>query len=543
MSPRRWAAAGALVSLALALAVFELYMFTGGDNAAYYALAQALATGRGYVDLITPGAPPATQYPPGFPLLLVPVMWIFGGAYVPLKIVSFLAGAGALAGLWALARREDSLSAWGAPAAVWLLGLYPVFRIYTHWVLSDMAYVAMSLAALAVFARAAREAPASRHEGAGKGRKKKEKKAESEERRRGTDDPWGPWLVGALLALAAFYIRTAGVALLAAPFLWALWRRSWRRAGIMGAIALVGAAPWFAWVQQRPIAERGSYLRQLTSENRLDPTSRSVAVGEIVERGIENTGRYASRDLPQMVWPLVVPPAEGAWKPAPLPVRVFGGLFLGALIAYGVALALRKRGLAVWDLYAALSLGVILVWAWTGDRFFLTVVPFLWIYFLIGLDNASRLMLKSARPAVAVVALIAAVQIVGAMREVPSQLRLTRMWLEGEELAGYHEFWQDYFEAARWIGEQAPHAVIVARKPTLAWYWSGGRPSYAYPFHREPDATWEAIREGGATHILLEYNSRVFLAPTLERHVEEFEIVHSSPRRLTVVLAIRPESP
>ena len=68
----------------IALAVFDPYLFTGGDNVRYYALAKALATGRGYVDLITPGTPTETIYPPGFALLLVPFYWIFGGAYVGL---------------------------------------------------------------------------------------------------------------------------------------------------------------------------------------------------------------------------------------------------------------------------------------------------------------------------------------------------------------------------------------------------------------------------------------------------------------------------
>ena len=56
--PDRWALAGAIVAIILALALIDPYLFTGGDNIAYYALARALASGRGYVDLMTPGTPP-----------------------------------------------------------------------------------------------------------------------------------------------------------------------------------------------------------------------------------------------------------------------------------------------------------------------------------------------------------------------------------------------------------------------------------------------------------------------------------------------------
>ena len=107
-SPRAWAWIGGGVAMAIAAAVFDPYLFTGGDNVRYYALAKALATGRGYVDLITPGTPPETVYPPGFALLLVPFYWIFGGAYTGLKVESLVAGGVALWGLWSLARRDPA---------------------------------------------------------------------------------------------------------------------------------------------------------------------------------------------------------------------------------------------------------------------------------------------------------------------------------------------------------------------------------------------------------------------------------------------------
>ncbi len=518
MSSRGWAVAGAVVSLALALAVFDFYLFTGGDNVAYYALTKALATGRGYVDLITPGAPPASQYPPGYPLALVPLYWIFGGAYTPLKIMSFAAGAVALWGLWSVARRETALPAWGPAAAIWLFGLYPVFRIYTHWVLSDMTFVAVSLVALALYGRAGEK------EGAGPA----------------LDRPGGAWAAASLMGLFAFYVRTAGITVPLAALAWAVWRRSWRRAAVAAVVLLVGAAPWFVWMKHHP-PETGGYMQQLTSVRRLDPTSDKASLGVYFTRAIDNSARYARDDLPQMIWPLAVPPAAGNFRPAPLPVRIFGGLLLGALVALGVVLALRRRGLAVRDLYAGLTLGVILVWSWTGDRFFLTVAPLLFLYSLVGLAAAVRMFTSSSRPAVAAVALIALVQVGGALREVPPQLRLTRAWLDGDEMGGYEPFWQDYFEAARWIGDNAPDAVIVARKPTFAWYWSGERPSFVYPFRDDPDVRWNAIRRHGATHLIMEDISRVFLTPTLEPHLDALEVVHASPRRMAMVIAIHPE--
>jgi hypothetical protein len=533
--------AGAVVSLALALAVFDFSMFTGGDNAGYYALTRALATGRGYVDLIAPGVPPQTQYPPGYPLLLVPFYWLFGGAYVGLKFASLLAGAAALAGLWKLARRDPAVPPWAAAAAVWLFGLYPVFRVYTHWVLSDMAYTAISLFALAMYARAARETPPEAAKPKQSGKQKGEKHPAGS-RWAATDVPGGWWLAATLVALFGFYTRTAGVALLLAPLGWALWRRSWRRAGVVAAVLLLGAGPWFLWTNLRS-PETGGYLDQVAVTHRLDPTSERLSVGGYVARSASNFLNYALRDLPQMFWPQVVPPAKGTWRPPPLLVRVLGFFLGGALVAFGVFRALRARGLMVTELYALLTFGILLVWAWTGDRFFLTLAPLLWLYILVGLEGASQLVARSVWPARIVTVALAALLFVGALREIPPALDRTRAWLDGDELGGYPPYWQDYFSAARWIGENAPDAVIIARKPTFAWYWSGGRPSFVYPFHGDPDATWASFREKGATHLLLDYNSRMFLEPVIQPHADDLELVHASPRRAVVVVRIRPESP
>ena len=43
-SPRAWAWIGGGLAMAVAVAAFDPYLFTGGDNVRYYALAKALAS-------------------------------------------------------------------------------------------------------------------------------------------------------------------------------------------------------------------------------------------------------------------------------------------------------------------------------------------------------------------------------------------------------------------------------------------------------------------------------------------------------------------
>lgn len=510
--PGRWALAGALTALVLALARMDPYLFIGGDNAAYYALTRALATGRGYADLIAPGAPPETFYPPGFPLLLVPFYWLGGGSLFVLKLESLAAGGVVLWATWRLAREARGVPEWAAAAAVWLVGLAPIFRTYTSYVLSDMSYTAAAMAALVFLQRADRPGEAEEHAGGQAG------------------GVGGAWWIGLALAGLAFAVRTAGVALLGAALLSAALRRRPRRLAAVGAVIGLAVLPWLAWTAQRP-PETGSYLDQVRASDRLDPESPPVELGEYPRRALDNLAVYALGDLPRLFW---------AESPPPLAVTVFGAIAGVALLTIGWIALARRRGVAAYDLFALLSLAILLVWPWTGDRFLLPLVPVLWIVMLTGLEAVSRFLTGGAGASRWAAAALAATLALGSALGVPEQWRETRAYLDGEELAGYEPFYQDYFEAARWIGDHAPDAVIAARKPTLAWYFSRGRPSVVYPFHGDPERTWAFLRDKGVTHIVMDPITRELLAPALAPHLDRIEVAHASPRRAVFVLRIGP---
>lgn len=491
--------------MALAVARFDPYLFTGGDNAHYYALARALATGRGYVDLVAPGAPPHTQYPPGFPALLVPLYLLSGGSYVALKLTSLVAGGVLLAALYRLARRDPALPTWTAAAAVWMVGLYTVFQLYAHRVLSDMTYAALVVASLAVFQRGAED----------------------------DSDRIDPtWFAGCILALAAFYVRSAGVTLLAAVIVWALVRYRWRRAALAAVTFVVGGAPWVAWSRLAGNGP-GGYVAELTSSNPFLGGGSQGRLAAFVDRLGDTVIEYATFQFPHLFWPV---------DPAPGIVRVAAVVVGGSLLAYGAWAVLRARGVAPWDLYVAWTLVLLPFWPWLGDRYFLTLAPFLWLYLLTGLDGACARAGAGRKLAVVTVGALALGLVVAGAVAGARQWERTRAWLAGDEFAGYSPFWGDYFRSARWIGENAPaDAIVLARKPTLAWYWSG-RPAVRPPRGGDADARWRAIREQGVTHILLESATEARLEDVLHPRVGILTVVHETPRREVVVLGLPPRS-
>ena len=80
------------MNLALGIVLFDPKPHTGGDNASYIFLAESiLDLSSPYADNITPGeVKPHTQYPFGYPLILAPVVAVFGRNVVALKALSLL---------------------------------------------------------------------------------------------------------------------------------------------------------------------------------------------------------------------------------------------------------------------------------------------------------------------------------------------------------------------------------------------------------------------------------------------------------------------
>ena len=101
------------------------------DSGVYILLAQSLVSGQGYSDVYAVGEPPHTKYPPVFPLLLAPIVYLFDLNFWAMRL--FILGLGLL-GLYAvfiLFRRlaggklalTDSGLNWGFSRD---MGLFPV---------------------------------------------------------------------------------------------------------------------------------------------------------------------------------------------------------------------------------------------------------------------------------------------------------------------------------------------------------------------------------------------------------------------------------
>ncbi|HET7529709.1 MAG TPA: hypothetical protein VFJ98_01995, partial [Mycobacteriales bacterium] len=122
------------------------------DDSHYLALAKAFVDGKGYVDTSIPGSPVESLYPPGYPLLLTPLVWLFGGAVWPLRALSALAFVGCFPLLDRLLRRHG-IRPVVRVAALAMFALSPTAATFATEVMPESVFLLVLLAVLLALPR------------------------------------------------------------------------------------------------------------------------------------------------------------------------------------------------------------------------------------------------------------------------------------------------------------------------------------------------------------------------------------------------------
>lgn len=341
------------------------------DDALYTILAKSLATGHGYRYLNVPGAPNATHYPPGFPLLLA-ALWRLSPEF-PGNVALFKAVNAVLVGVvawlsYAFGRRRLGMPPWTA-AGVALAGTATIpLLVLSSAVMSEVFFLALLLPWL-LFA----------------------------ESRIGDDARDGASATLGATAGLLFYVRAHAIVLLPALVAAFLLRRRWRPAFIALATGALVVAPWFAWVAVNdpgiPEQLRGSY----------------GSYAGWLSAGVERTGLtlfvHALRDNLLTTAAIITRSFALSRRPA------FAWIALPSVVALFVAgcvVLYRRARLTV--LFVLLYLAVVMIWPFSPLRFIWGLWPLLMVLIAAGaMDLLRRPARRSWRAAiVAMVGLVVA---------------------------------------------------------------------------------------------------------------------------------------
>ena len=482
MTPERlrWGLGGLalLVSAVVVSAAFTAIPHTGGDNAGYIALAHGLLTDGAYLDVFDPERMKHTKYPPVFPGLLA-IMIAFGArTWSTLKFAAAIPTVLAVGATYVWAERR--VGPWAAFGIAALLTMSSGIVYYSHWVLSDPLFLALTMLALAAFAMSEAALPGSDDDPEGAG-----------------EPPGGRtalvWLIVGVSATGlAYFTRSAGLPMVLALFGWLALDRRWK--ALAGSAAGLGV-PMLAWW----LRGRGDGVAQYGTEfwmvNPYDPARGTIGVFGLLPRIVENASSYVFQHGPAGI--------VGAGGPALSTIGIV--LALVALVGWG--LSVRER-IGVAEIFFPLYTGLILVWptVWGGDRFALPLYPLVFLYAAVVVRTLGRRLPPAAVPAIGAVALLSLL------------LPAAGNWLDGNQQNGMCDTvaaeqgpWACYGArigyfvlAASWTSDGLPDgAAVLSRKPRH-FYLLSGHPSRTFPFESDPAAHLELADQVGARYVLLD---------------------------------------
>jgi hypothetical protein len=359
------------------------------DDAYYMVLAKSLAGGHGYA-LISAPTPILPSFPPGFALLLAPIVAAapdYADSLVWLKTLSIAAmiGTGLLTFRYLHGYRD--VGAGRAAVIAVLTTLTPGFVfLATSTVMSECVFTFALMGSAVALERAARAQDPSQS-------------------RRAV-------VVAAMVTTAAWLIRSSGLALVGAGAVFLVWKRGWRAAMGFVAVCAIAYAPWAAHsATHRPTdAERAAYGGDVVGTRSLT----SLVAPSAAQRITANAVNVFGRDIGAMIFPAGYRGAdesgleafnltgalefqEGSMGVGPVPVTLSSVMAVFVVLG-GVVMARRRLGVA--EVFCVMTiLMVMIVTSQAIYRYMLPLAPFVISYFLTGVESVAARLRAGAAPA------------------------------------------------------------------------------------------------------------------------------------------------
>ena len=345
------------IFIAIVLMIYSIALtpdlFSGGDNAHYIVLADALQLGKGFKTISILAEPFATERPPGFPLLLAPIITLMEINIVALKqFLVIWSGIAILSVYLFFKQTKNSAYAFGI---AFLFALMPLTFMYARRVYAAMPFTAITYLALIFTTTYARK----KH-----------------------------WLNGHLFLLSifiifGFYLRTIGVILFISIVLWLSIKKDYAKTISLSIICTPFIAYWFYWTSQVQQTIRSGYLEQLFQSGTIFKQLQLGAsnfIGNMLL--VTENIFYLSSKLPLQLAPS---------NPNLLIISYITLIFVLLFIAIGF---IRTKMISLEKIFIILYMLVLVVWPHVIDRFIIPILPLMVHYYIQGITFVCRWLVK-----------------------------------------------------------------------------------------------------------------------------------------------------
>lgn len=469
------------------------YVDLNGDNFAYFLLGRGLAEGHGYVNATSIHPTPQIHFPPGFPFIIATCIKLFNADMMD---VSFAMGmfyfVSILLFYFTLTKIQAS-KALAFVVSIFVL-LNQLLMSSAVSCMSEIPFVLASIAGIFFLVRSAND-----------------------------DNPLKSWKL--LLSVGAFaigyYIKSIGIALFGAMFLYFLFSKKWKHLLVSTGAYVLMVLPWY--IRGKQVGS--SYASQLMQVNPYKPELGNLTMATFIERIENNFIRYVSLDIPTSIFGL-----ELTTEKTPLSFWITGIVII-AFILFGI---FRLKDYKFFFLgYIVAVFTILLAWpdAFGGLRFIEVLVPvflFLFIYGIIGMVEfvLGKLSITSFSP----------YWLLFFAMYYYSPLETLKNKLTEPTPQNY----RNYFELAKWAKANTPKdAVFSARKPDMFMYFAdritiGDKPSL------NDTVVLDYFRENSVDYVVLEQlgfaSTAKYLYPAIQKNQAKFPIAIQLPNPDTYLL-------
>lgn len=361
------------------------------DDAWYVLLGKALSEGRGYRLISSASGELLPLYPPGLPALLSVAFRVhpqFPANVWLLKSISVAAMMGVGLLTYFHLHRQRNVENDVAMCTAAAVTVTPAFVfLATSTMMSECVFTLCQLATVVAIHQSAATTGATR---------------------------WKFAALAGVLSAATMLVRSAGIAVIAAGVLWLFSRGLWRRTALFCTAAVMVAMPWLvharlhAATPEQRAAHGGAVVYGYTDQFWMkwagSPSFGTISAGELPARIATNVVDVSGRGIGGILMPSLF---RGATESGEEVVALGGaaGLLpgsmggaaetmvisfvLSAVVLIGYIGALRHRP-SVAEFLVPVSLAITLLWPFWSFRFLLPLVPFIYFYFIRGVQAVSR---------------------------------------------------------------------------------------------------------------------------------------------------------
>lgn len=482
-----------LIIFAAGVLAFDFGLFLGGDNFSYMILSQSIAKFGAYRNIHLPGNPHHVLYPPIYPLVLCLFHFFLRESIIFPKLLNLfllVIASFFFARILNLQKNRWIISKNLIPWFCMIIGISPLLLSYSHWILSEIPFLCISLLSIYFFYRY------------------------REEKRN-----YCFW-IGFMLSILGFYTRSIGISLIGAFMLYSIFSKKYKQFGLTFLSCIIIVFPWF--LRSIFLAKNStSYSTIFLLGNPYDPSQGNLTLINLAYRILFNGKIYCSSVIGASFFD-IRSKNIGIWVGMICLFFIIAGVWKGKY--------LKDRFLFF---YFFLYFVILFLWPkeWANERFLIPLFPFLFVYFYEGIVFTINYLVKKKRSLITAkvsLIIIGLIYFLHLFISLPSKWEKNLDYLKGNALAPYPPGPSNYFQAALWAKEHIPKdAVFMTRKPNMFYYFSKHK-SISYPLTQDSLEFQRSLEKNKVQYIV--FNSSfiwdpVYLGPFIVANQNRMRVI------------------